>query len=174
MPPIESALVKAGVSLAGVAILGLRIYRSGKPPQWFGVARPRVAATIAFIAAYLAWMLASNALIDWRGPWDFRPWQQAPLLASALRVLAVCVLGPMVEELLFRGILFSWLKERLPIGPVIALTSVGWALLHWSYAWPVIAVIAVDGVLLGVARWRTRSVVPPIAMHMLYNLYAIW
>jgi len=39
---------------------------------------------------------------------------------------------------------------------------------------PVIGVIFVDGLLLGLARWKTRSLFPPIVMHMLYNLYAIW
>ena len=37
-----------------------------------------------------------------------------------------------------------------------------------------IAIIFVDGLILGLARWRTRSVFAPAAMHMLYNLYAIW
>ena len=56
----------------------------------------------------------------------------------------------------------------------IFLTASGWAILHWSYSWAVIGVIVVDGLLLGVARARTGSVVPPIIMHALYNLYAIW
>jgi membrane protease YdiL (CAAX protease family) len=51
---------------------------------------------------------------------------------------------------------------------------VGWALLHWSYSWAVIGVIVIDGLLLGAARARTGSVVPPIIMHALYNIYAIW
>jgi membrane protease YdiL (CAAX protease family) len=38
----------------------------------------------------------------------------------------------------------------------------------------VIAIIVVDGILLGLARWRTGSVFVPIVMHALYNLYAIW
>jgi CAAX amino terminal protease family. len=34
--------------------------------------------------------------------------------------------------------------------------------------------IFVDGLLLGAARYRTKSVYVPIAMHLLWNLYAIW
>lgn len=59
-------------------------------------------------------------------------------------------------------------------GPAIIATAVGWALLHYSYTWTVIGVIIVDGLILGLARLRTRSVFPPIVMHALYNLYAIW
>jgi len=89
-------------------------------------------------------------------------------------VLAVCVLGPLVEELLFRGIVFSWLLERVNVGLTIAVTALGWGLLHYDYPWWVIAIILVDGVILGFARWRTGSVFAPATMHMLYNLYAIW
>ena len=174
MTPIGSAAMKVGLSFAATAILSVRMARSAKSPAWFGLTRPPLLPSLAFLAIYLAWMLGTDALLGWRGPWDLAPWRSAPLLASALRLLAVCLFGPIVEELLFRGVLFAWLRERLPIAAVILLTSVGWALLHWSYSWAVIGVIAVDGVILGLARWRTASVYPPIVMHMLYNLYAIW
>jgi len=38
----------------------------------------------------------------------------------------------------------------------------------------VIGVILADGLLLGLARLASRSVWPPIAMHIFYNLYAVW
>jgi membrane protease YdiL (CAAX protease family) len=174
MQPIESALMKAGVGIAALAIISVRVKDSGRPPAWFGIVRPPLVATLGFTAIYLAWMFGTDALTHWRGPWDFRPWQQAPLLASALRVLAVCVFGPMVEEFIFRGAFFSWLQERVSIYLTIFATALSWSLLHYSYAWWVIAIIFVDGVILGVTRWRTRSVVAPAIMHMLYNLYAIW
>ncbi|MEO7365847.1 MAG: CPBP family intramembrane glutamic endopeptidase [Sphingomicrobium sp.] len=174
MDPISSAAIKVGVSATALVILAVRMKRSKRSFDWFGVTAPPLVPTLAFIAVYLAWMLGSDALTHWRGPWDFRPWQQAPLLASAMRVLAVCVLGPMVEELLFRGIIFSWLRDRVNVGLTIALTAMGWSLLHYEYSWGVIAIIFVDGLLLGLARWRTGSVFAPAAMHMLYNLYAIW
>jgi membrane protease YdiL (CAAX protease family) len=84
------------------------------------------------------------------------------------------VLGPLVEELLFRGIIFSWLRERVNVGLTIGVTALGWSVLHYDYSWWVIAIIFVDGVILGLARWRTGSVFAPAIMHMLYNLYAIW
>jgi membrane protease YdiL (CAAX protease family) len=174
MDPIASAAMKAGLGATGVVVLSIRMERSNRPLSWFGVTAPPIVPTLGFLAVYLAWMLGSDALTHWRGPWDFRTWQQAPLLASALRLLAVCVLGPVVEELLFRGIIFSWLRERVNVGLTIGATALGWSLLHYDFAWWVIAIIFVDGVILGLARWRTRSVFAPAVMHMLYNLYAIW
>jgi membrane protease YdiL (CAAX protease family) len=174
MQPIASAALKAGVSAAGAAILLVRMKRSQRPWPWFGVTLPPVVPTLAFIGVYLVWMLGTDALTHWRGPWDFRPWQEAPLIASALRVVAVCFFGPLVEELIFRGIAFSWLAERVNIPLTIAATALVWSAMHYNYAWWVIAIIFVDGLILGLARWRARSVLAPAAMHMLYNLYAIW
>jgi membrane protease YdiL (CAAX protease family) len=172
---IVSAATKVAISGGVVALILFRMSRAkNRDLGWFGIVRPELLPTAIFAVVYLGWMLASDQAIHWRGPWDFRPWQSAPLLASAMRVLAVCLLGPMAEELLFRGVIFSWLKERIPLTLTIVLTAVGWALLHWSYSWAVIGVIVIDGILLGATRARTGSVVPPIIMHALYNLYAIW
>ena len=175
MSAIASAATKVAISGGAVALILFRISRmKSRDPRWFGLAWPELLPTAIFAVVYLGWMFASDRLIHWRGPWEFRPWQAAPLLASAMRLLAVCLLGPAAEELLFRGAIFSWLRERIPLALTILLTAVGWALLHWSYSWAVIGVIVVDGILLGAARARTGSVVPPIIMHALYNLYAIW
>jgi membrane protease YdiL (CAAX protease family) len=57
---------------------------------------------------------------------------------------------------------------------VIAVTAISWAMLHYTYSWTVIAIIVVDGVLLGLVRWKSGSILPPILMHAVYNLYAIW
>ena len=174
MDPIKSAAVKVLVSGAIVAVLAFRIHRGKRPREWWGLVRPALPAALAWIALYLGWMALSDALTGWRGPWDFRPWQAAPVLASAMRVIAVCALGPIAEELVFRGLLFGWLRERIGVLATILLTAAGWSLLHVDYSWQVIAIIFVDGLLLGLARQRTGSVYVPIAMHMLYNLYAIW
>ena len=66
------------------------------------------------------------------------------------------------------------LRARLDPRLVIAILAAGWAVLHYSYAGGVIALIFVGGLLLGAARRQTGSVVPPILMHMLWNLWAIW
>ena len=171
MSPIMSAAIKAGGAGAAIAVILYRT-RDVKREQ-MGIARPLIIPAFSFYAIFIGWMLLSNALIGWRGPWDFAPWRAAPLEASALRVLAVVILGPIAEELAFRGFLF-WYLRRFGVPVAIGVTSVGWAALHFSYNWQVIGVIIVDGLLLGLARWRCRSVWGCVVMHMTYNLYAIW
>ena len=172
MEPIVSAATKVGIA---AAVIILVLFRTREIPRdRLGLVRPPIALSLLFVAIYLLWMVASNAAINWRGPWEFAPWLAAPPLASAMRLLAVCLLGPIAEELIFRGWFFGLLLDRFGAAIAIVATALGWALLHYAYSWPVILVIIVDGILLGAARWRTRSVFVPIVMHALYNLYAVW
>jgi membrane protease YdiL (CAAX protease family) len=172
MSAITSAALKVAIS-AGVVVVVLWRTRN-LPREELGLVRPPVVLSAAFIGLYLGWMLASDAAIHWRGPWDFRPWLETPLAAAAMRVLAVSLLGPIGEELVFRGWFFGLLTKRVGTLVTIMVTALGWALLHYTYSWAVILVILVDGILLGLARWKTRSVYVPIVMHALYNFYAIW
>jgi len=175
MIAIASAATKVGIAAAVVTLALARIRRSRDyAPEKFGFVRPSMRPLLGFFVAYMAWMIASDMFVDWRGPWDFEPWRKAPYLASVLRLIAVCGLGPVAEELVFRSLIFHWLSERLAMPLVIAITALSWALLHYSYSWTVIAIIVVDGVLLGLARWKSGSIVTPILMHAAYNLYAIW
>ena len=172
MSPVGSAAMKAAIAGGAVALVLVRTRKL--PRDVLGLVRPSVGAAPLLILVYLGWMLGTDAVIHWRGPWDWQPWREAPLLASVLRVLAVCILGPTAEELIFRGWGFGMLRPRIGTALTILLTAASWAVLHYTYSWAVIGVIFVDGLLLGLARWKTRSVFPPIVMHMLYNLYAIW
>ncbi len=169
----NSGLVKVAIPIAAIAVVLWRTRKRSAADM--GYVSPPVWQALALIALYLAWMVASDALLHWRGPWDFSPWVRGGWQQGALRVLAVCVLGPIAEELIFRGWIYGALvKTRAGVAGAIVLTAAGWAVLHYAYDWRVIGVIFVDGLLLGLTRWRTRSIFPNFAQHMLYNLYAIW
>src|SRR3569833_1502109 len=133
MNAIESAAAKVGISLAAIAIVVWRTRRMDRGD--LGFVAPPLGLSCLFVLLYLAWMLGTDALTGWRGPWDFTPWRQAPLAASAMRVVAVGLLGPIAEELIFRSFFFGRLLALgLPIAAVIAVTAAGWAVLHYSYA----------------------------------------
>ena len=173
MAPDLAALLKFAMPAFGIAVV---LRRFGRGPLLAGSLKlPTVPRTVPWLLLYVGWMLATNAAIGWRGPWDFAPWRAAPLTASVLRVLAVVVAGPILEELVFRGMAWPALA-RSAVGPAVAtmVTAIGWSLLHWSYEPVVIGVIMVAGVILGAARWRSGSVFLPIGMHMIWNAFAIW
>lgn len=88
--------------------------------------------------------------------------------------LAIIVLGPLFEELFFRGFLMTGLMQSRRLGAVgaVLITSVTWALVHQQYETMDILWILVIGILLGITRLRTQSLVPCIAIHMAMNLTA--
>jgi membrane protease YdiL (CAAX protease family) len=84
---------------------------------------------------------------------------------------AVCI-APTTEEFIFRGVLFAGLARRLP-DVLAGLISIGaFALMHVNSVPPYWAtLVAVSSLALGaqLARVRTGSLVPGIAMHTAYN-----
>jgi membrane protease YdiL (CAAX protease family) len=176
LSPLQSALFKVALPFIVIGCV-LFAARKRRLPwrETLGLRSAPVRPTLLFIAIYVVWMLATNAVIGWRGPWDFTIWRTSPLLVDVLRVLAVGILGPLAEELLFRGLMQGMLarKGRNAFG-TIALPAIIWAAIHINYSITVIAILFVAGLLLGASRWRTGSIVPAILMHVIWNLYAVW
>lgn len=136
---------------------------------------PRVKDVIIWSAANIAWMLSTDYFINWRGQFDFTVWQVQPLYVSVLRVMAVCFAGPVAEELLFRGVVFYKLnKFGARTWLTVLITAAVWALIHYNYSPTVIFIIFIEGLLLGTALLRSKSLYVPIIMHICWNLYAIW
>lgn len=99
-----------------------------------------------------------------------RPHDAITYLWLVLTVAVIVVLGPIAEELYFRGLLFGVLA---PLGrrPAVGITALLFAGSHYTLA--AIPVISVLGVLLAALRARTGSVWPGIALHVLNNALAV-
>jgi membrane protease YdiL (CAAX protease family) len=106
----------------------------------------------------------SHPILEWaREPGIWRP-VQIYLLA--------CVLAPVVEETMFRGVLFHYLRIRWSFLPSAALVAVIFAALHpqgWT-AIPILGSLAL--VFAGLREWR-GSLVAPITAHALNNGAAV-
>lgn len=87
--------------------------------------------------------------------------------------VAMVVAAPLVEEVLFRGFLFKGF-EHSPVGGAgaVILTALLWAAIHMQYDLFDMTVIFAMGLLFGVVRLRTGSLLPVLFMHMLNNLFA--
>jgi membrane protease YdiL (CAAX protease family) len=84
--------------------------------------------------------------------------------------LGVGVAAPLVEEFIFRGIVWrGWRASRLGVVGTMVLTSLLWASLHVQYPLLIIGYIFVLGLLLGWAREKTGSLWVPVGMHALNN-----
>lgn len=122
------------------------------------------AAALAALLDGLAYLLGYPAVPHWVED-VYRTAVFLPLLVFALVAVA-----PVVEEVVFRGFLFEGLRHsRLGDAGTIVVASLVWASLHLQYEWFYIGQVFVVGLLLGAARSLTSSLVPPVAMHALYN-----
>lgn len=93
--------------------------------------------------------------------------------ALPLLWLALIVAAPFSEEFLFRGFLFTGLKEsRLGAYGTILITSLIWASIHAQYDLYGITTIFVAGIFLGFARLKTNSIWLCVLLHGLMNLIA--
>ncbi len=97
--------------------------------------------------------------------------EKVSLLYSALILLVV---APVVEELIFRGLILHGLKEYT--GDLIAAvaSSLFFAVLHYtSIPIPLLFVIFLDGFLLSYYMLKWRNLLSLIIAHTLINLQAL-
>ena len=81
-------------------------------------------------------------------------------------------LGPLMEELFFRGLLYPVLVRRMGIFWGIVLTALPFGLLHmfqYGYSWAVVLLIFLMGTVCTIVRWKTESVAASFLVHVGYN-----
>ena len=176
IPHLGATTTKVAIPLLAIAaVIFAHRLRKLSLEDCLGLRKPPAGAAALWVLLYVAVMLGSNYFMHWRGPWDFTEWRNAPLVLDILRVVAVGVLGPIAEELIFRGVLYARLaRTKLGVSGAIVVAALVWGGIHYNYTAGVIALLVFLGLLLGIARWQTRSVVTPIIMHITWNLYAVW
>jgi membrane protease YdiL (CAAX protease family) len=87
--------------------------------------------------------------------------------------IALVIFAPAFEEAFFRGFLFTGLSDsKLGVIGTIILTSLLWTLLHVQYEVFELVSIFILGIILGITRFRTRSLWAPLSMHALANVVA--
>ena len=94
-----------------------------------------------------------------------------PRDAYLLAIIAVSI-GPLMEELFFRGFMYPVLARRMGAAWGIVLTALPFGLIHlpqYGWAWGAALVIIMVGVVCGMVRAVTRSVGASFLVHVGYN-----
>jgi membrane protease YdiL (CAAX protease family) len=128
-----------------------------------------VTLTVFALISDLLTRLSGRPLIP-----DFMVDAYATARSAPLFWCAIVVAAPLFEEVFFRGFLFEGFQySRLgPLG-AIGVTSLAWAIMHVQYGAYELGTVFVLGIIFGVARWKAQSLYPPLAMHALFNLFAL-
>jgi membrane protease YdiL (CAAX protease family) len=82
----------------------------------------------------------------------------------------VAVLTPISEEIVFRGILLTVLLKFVKPFWAVGITSILFGLIHPSEIW-MFTVLA--GFLLTLTAYKTKSILPAMVAHSLWNLYMV-
>ncbi len=168
------AVMGYGAMLAGVWFFSLRKYRV----SWraLGFRRPALAHLLLLVPLALAMSWGFNVgytlFISTLGVEALIPEQESidDLLADSITPILyfdIIVLGPFIEEILFRGFILAGLIIRLGSLKGALISSAVFALVHLDL--DVMPIIFVSGMLIAWLYIRTGSLWPPIAMHTISN-----
>jgi len=179
---ILTLLITAGVMLWLLRRRWPVLWSHAQPPG-FGLTR---SGRPLFYAAAVVCGLALPIIGSWLTQWlahghevtqDIKQLGGATSLALRIPlVLVVISAGPLVEELLFRGLLLSALLQRMPVRWAVAASSLLFACMHLpelGWLWYAVPSLALLAAVLAWLRLYTGSLWPAVVAHGVNNLLAV-
>ena len=163
-----------------IAMLGFAArLRHWAPADYFALNRPRRGEVVFAVLCLVALVVVFDVLMVASGR-ELVPVFQIEAYQSAKEagwlvwlMLAIVVVAPVGEEIVFRGFLYRGLVRPGHEMLAIAVISLAWAFLHIQYDWLGMAQIFAAGLILGWFRWASGSTTLTIVMHILINAEAM-
>lgn len=88
-------------------------------------------------------------------------------------LLCMVAVAPLYEEVLYRALLLSALRDRLREQAALIISGGVFVVLHYAYGYGWHAAYMAGALLLGLVFLRTGSIAPVIALHALNNLWVL-
>jgi len=161
----------------GLVVLLVRLRKGPTIARYLGLKTIALRTMLFWLGIITLFALLAELLAHLAG-WPFMPDFMVAAYATVyfppLFWIALIVAAPLFEEVFFRGFLFEGFQHsRVGPGGAVFLTSLAWTILHVQYGGYELGTIFALGVIFGIARWKTQSIFPPLAMHSLFNLLAM-
>jgi uncharacterized protein len=178
----NGAVLAFALAASTPVVLGLLAYvvRLSRVPlrEYLALQWPRWRDVGVGVAALAAVLLGTSLLAAATGqqpPGFMSDTYTSARAAGMLPLLLVSFvfLGPLQEELLFRGFFFRGFAPALGKWPAVVLTAIVWALSHAQYQWFFVGEIFALGLVFGWLRARSGSTVLTIALHAAVNGMAL-
>lgn len=131
--------------------------------EWNGSVRSICWSVLAGALLGIGYRTALRITFGSAGSFDEHPLT----LSLALYCASAVVLGPALEEMYFRGILFLAIAKRVGTLTALVIVTIAFASMHPGHRFNVAPV----AIALGVARFKTKSVASCFALHASYNLF---
>ncbi len=173
------AITLSGIPVIVAAALAFARQPWGQPFSW-----PLRLGTVKVIGLSLVGLVVALSFGSWCVEWVaqvmHRPvtvQETIPLIKYALSaspvaaVLSIVLVGPIAEEIIFRGLIYGALEGRLRVFGAMLISSFLFAAAHLqvTHFIPIFCL----GMALGWARWKSGSLGLPILLHILNNGVAL-
>ena len=136
-------------------------------PFFYGASYCAAGVLLAFTVG-----LASHVMSMPDQPTPFEDLLRDP--SSLLLVAAFGIaIAPVVEELIFRGFVFSVFERAHGRLVAVVITAGSFSLIHgpqYGWHWQILVLLFYVGIVFGAVRAKTRSIVPPTIIHAAYNM----
>ena len=177
--PPDDALYQYETAIGGIAIylillaIVLWIGRGLPRRDFFALHRPPSwgrALGLAF-AGYIAIFIGAGLLLIGLDAGDEQgltpeAWDSSRAGAYAANFLSVALVGPVIEELVYRGAGMT-LFQRYGSAIAVAVTSIGFGLGHGLVL--ALPALVLFGVVTAILRLRTQSIYPSMLVHCAFN-----
>ena len=162
--------------VVSLCILFAWLRRTCSVGEYLALRVPSLGVTLKWLGGFVLFAVVTDLVTILMGrsivP-DFMVRVMQTAVIPPLLWLAVVIAAPFSEEFLFRGFLFEGLyRSRLKAAGAILITSLVWTVIHQQYDLLQMLWILVAGVLLGIARVTTGSLLLCILLHAFMNLIA--
>ena len=165
---------------AQIAVLGLAAQlRKWEPAKYLGLNIPKRGEVVFAAVCVIALNVVFDGFLYFSGrdvvpPFQVEAYQTAKDAGWLLQLtLAIVLVAPLGEEIVFRGFLYRGLARAGYEMPAIVVIALAWALLHIQYDWLGMAQIFSVGLLFGWFRWASGSTTLTFIMHILINTQAM-
>jgi membrane protease YdiL (CAAX protease family) len=181
--PMLLALVITAQAVGLAGALGYLAARRRLSWRLLGPRRPALSHVwlgLGFgVGGFIAVNLLIAGLLEVFGPVD--PPEQQLLsdvteggVTTALAVIAAVLMAPLVEEVVFRGVLYQGLKRRMGLWPAAVVSALLFAVVHVEVQQPVYSSgFVLLGLLFAWTMHRFGSLVVPIVAHASFNAVSV-
>lgn len=87
---------------------------------------------------------------------------------TVVQVFSVVIMAPVLEEILYRGLIMKSLQRGIPVIIALIIQAVLFGLMHGQLLW--ICYATFFGVLLALIKLRYKSLYPSILLHLSFNI----
>ncbi|CAI2605773.1 hypothetical protein AKUA1404_00410 [Apilactobacillus kunkeei] len=85
-------------------------------------------------------------------------------------IIISVILAPIVEELYFRGLIFTYVNKTTNLTTALIISSLFFGLAHSLFNPFIFITHAIVAIFIGLARNKSNGIIAPIIMHMIWNL----